>query len=141
MVSSTTAGAAATQESDTSSGRALNTSTTDKILAHIRENRRVYIGNLPKPLDGHTSDLEIRDLFRDFRVEAVSRVLAPSEEVHGSKYYAFVDLYTAEDAANAIEKLDGIKMWGTELAVNMASGRPKKALKALSRQNQERFST
>ena len=101
----------------------------------------MYIGNLPKPLDGHTSDLEIRDLFRDFRVEAVSRVLCLSEEVHGSKYYTFVDLYTAEDAAGAIEKLDGIKMWGTELAVNMASGRPKKALKALSRQNQERSST
>jgi RNA recognition motif-containing protein len=115
-----------------------NVALTNDILAPMREHRRIYVGNLPKPLDNYTSDLELRGLFRDFDVEAVSKVLSPSEElVDRSKYYAFVDLRNAEEAAKAVKNLDGIKMWGTELVVNVASGRPRKALKAMGLQSLE----
>ena len=126
------------QHVETGNDRTPNVALTNNILAPMREHRRIYVGNLPKPLDNHTSDLELRDLFRGFDVEAVSKVLSPSEElVHRSKYYAFVDLRNAEEAAKAVKNLDGVRMWGTELVVSVASGRPRKALKAMGRQNLE----
>ncbi|KAF1940582.1 hypothetical protein EJ02DRAFT_226190 [Clathrospora elynae] len=48
------------------------------LLAPIREHRRVYVGNPPKPVNSHASDLEIRDLFKEFDIEAASKVKWPN---------------------------------------------------------------
>ncbi|KAH7083347.1 hypothetical protein BKA63DRAFT_151319 [Paraphoma chrysanthemicola] len=44
------------------------------LLAHVKEDRRLFVGCLPRPVDNHSSDLEIREVFQGFRVEAVSKV-------------------------------------------------------------------
>ncbi|KAF1923136.1 uncharacterized protein M421DRAFT_9919 [Didymella exigua CBS 183.55] len=53
----------------------------NNVLAPTREKRRVHVGNLPKPLDYDTSNLEIRDLFRGFYVESVSTFLGPGRDM------------------------------------------------------------
>jgi hypothetical protein len=52
-------------------------STAADLLVPIRENRRVYVGGLAKPLNNYASDVEIRSLSGGFEVEAVSKVKWP----------------------------------------------------------------
>jgi len=89
----------------------------------IHQNCRVYLGGLPKPLDQHTSDLEIRTLFETFAVEAVSKVKSPSgstSHVHGNQWYAFVDFSSEEEAERAVKQLDGTERWGGKLSVHLS---------------------
>jgi hypothetical protein len=93
---------------------------------------------LPKPTDNHTSDLEIRELFKGFQVEAVSKVKWPGSESqpkHG--WYAFVDLSTAAEAQRAMNQMRGIEKWGGNLTVNIASGTPKKVLDTMQRKEEQ----
>jgi RNA recognition motif-containing protein len=100
----------------------------------MRENRRLCVGNLPEPLDNHTSDLELRNLFRDYKVKTVSKVISPGRELaDGSKWYVFIDFCNSEEAERAARNLNGVKMWGTRFVVEVASGRPRKALDAEDR--------
>lgn len=82
------------------------------------EEWRVYVGGLPKPTNNQMSDLEIRELFRDFNVQAVSNFNWPHEK-HGrySAYHAFVHLELAKELRRAVRILDGIKKWGGTIAV------------------------
>lgn len=103
--------------------------TTDNVLAPSRERRRVYVGNLPKPLNYYTSNLEVRDLFRDFEVEAVSKLLGPGREMGSdSRWYAFVDLRSADDATRAVNTLNGKRTWGRIVEVRRVGGAHRKAL-------------
>jgi hypothetical protein len=78
-------------------------STAADLLAPIRENRRVYLGGLIKPLNNHASDLGIRSLFGGFEVEAVSKVKWPErDKMCDGSWYAFVDFRSAEDAQRAV---------------------------------------
>jgi hypothetical protein len=87
------------------------------------------VGNLPKPLDYHTSNLETRDLFRDLKVILVSELLGSGRELGSdSRWYVFVDLSSAEEATKAVNTLSGIRMWSRNIEVNTASGVPRKAL-------------
>ncbi|KAL6707702.1 hypothetical protein ACN47E_003823 [Coniothyrium glycines] len=100
------------------------TSLEDPVLP-IREKRRLFVGNLPRPVDHHASDTEIREIFHGFYVEAVSKVKWPS---HGRSqeqaWYAFVDLTSSEEAQRAIRQLDGAEMFGEELVVRLATSAP-----------------
>lgn len=92
----------------------------------IHQNRRVYLGGLPKPLDQHTSDLEIRTLFETFAVKAVSKVKSPSgstSHVHDNQWYAFVDFSSEEEAERAVKQLDGTENWGRKLSVHLSRRR------------------
>ncbi|ORX93313.1 hypothetical protein BCR34DRAFT_499980 [Clohesyomyces aquaticus] len=78
--------------------------------------RRVFVDGLPKPMNQHTADVQIRNLFSGFAVEAVSKVKSPSEwatniPVDKRRYYAFVDLRSAEDAEAAVKLLDGREVY------------------------------
>ena len=113
------------------------TSTTDLLLP-VQESRRLYVGGLPKPIDNHASDLEIRDLFKDFDVEAVSKVKSPKWELlRGYGWYAFVDLTSAEEAARAIAQLNGLDMWGGYVTVKLANGSPNKVLETIATEERE----
>jgi len=94
----------------------------------VQGNRRLYVGGLPKPLDQHTSDAEIRALFRDFNVEDVSKVKSPRVSVKGKSgnhFYAFVDFATQEEAEAAVSKVNGLVAFGGRLRVSMASSMPR----------------
>jgi len=84
---------------------------------------RVYVGNLPRPVDNHMSDLEIRDLFKDFAVLAVSKVNWPrGDTTPTGQRYAFVDLANNEEAKRATAQLHGLNMWGHRLVVKVVTG-------------------
>lgn len=99
---------------------------TAELLEPTSEGRRLWVGGLPKPLDQHTSDLELRDLFRGFGVRAVSKVKSPVGDLNmragGNGWYAFVDFESAEEAGRAVEKIDGREMWGGKVRVSVAVG-------------------
>ncbi|KAF1911297.1 hypothetical protein BDU57DRAFT_524337 [Ampelomyces quisqualis] len=95
----------------------------------LQENRRLYVGGLPRPVDNHASDLEIRDIFRGFDVESVSKVQWPRREgTRGNAWYAFVDVSTAEEARRARGVLNGTQLWGGTITVNLARGSPGQVL-------------
>jgi hypothetical protein len=77
---------------------------------------RIRIDNLPKPLDQHSSDLEIRALFhsREIEVENISKVKSPENVVYkgGNQWFAFVDLAEGEDVERAVRLADGMERWG-----------------------------
>ena len=93
---------------------------------HLRqpalEGRRLYVGGLSKPLDTLTSDTELRELFKDFKVVGVSKVKSPRESHRpGNHFYAFVDLESKEEAENAIKRLNDTMVFGKRLRVNLAT--------------------
>ncbi|KAF2182962.1 hypothetical protein K469DRAFT_711318 [Zopfia rhizophila CBS 207.26] len=98
------------------------------LLDPVREERRLYVGGLPKPLDQHTSDAEIRKLFADFNIEAVSKVKSPPESLKhkpGNGYYVFVDFSCKEEARAAARATDGQMALGGKLRVNFARSVPR----------------
>jgi RNA recognition motif-containing protein len=93
---------------------------------HLRqpsvEGRRLYVGGLSKPLDTLTSDTELRELFKDFKVVGVSKVKSPRENHRpGNHFYAFVDLESNEEAEEAAKRLNGTMAFGQRLKVNLAT--------------------
>ena len=76
------------------------------------EGRRLYVGRLSKRSGQHTVDLEMRDLFDGFDLQAVSKIIPPHPSKRtesGDHHYCFVDLPTAQEAENAMRLLDGKK--------------------------------
>lgn len=98
----------------------------NKNMTTIREKRRIYMGSLLKPLDCHASSLKLHELFRDFALELVSKLLGLVREME-----SYPRWYTSVDFRSAIHILDKTRMWGMELEVAMAGGVPKKALEQI----------
>ena len=74
-----------------------------------REGRRLYVGGLPPILSRPMLNELMRDLFRDYPIEAVSKIIWPHPSTWnkpGEHYYCFVDLPTAEMAEQAAQSLD-----------------------------------
>ncbi|KAF2217596.1 hypothetical protein CERZMDRAFT_22015, partial [Cercospora zeae-maydis SCOH1-5] len=72
--------------------------------------KRVYVGGLPQLPDQQTLEAEIRSLFAGYEVQAVSKLISPHSingNDTGSSNYCFVDLATAEQAADAVRCLNG----------------------------------
>jgi hypothetical protein len=108
------------------------------LLIPVQEQRRLFIGGLPRPTDSHASDLEIREVFKDFTVEAMSKVKSPTKKsLCANIWYAFIDLMTAEEAQRAIRQLHGVKMWGGNIRVNLAKRNPSKVLEAIAREREQ----
>ncbi|KAF2830526.1 hypothetical protein CC86DRAFT_162590 [Ophiobolus disseminans] len=115
------------------------TTASADLLIPVQENRRLYVGGLPKPVDNHTTDLEIRELFKDFEVEAVSKVNSRNRELlRENGWYVFVDLESAEEAERAMAQMNGIVRWDGNIKVNLANGNLTKMLETIAKEKQER---
>lgn len=78
--------------------------------APAMENRRLYVGGLPQIAHQYTLNAEMVELFNGYDIQAVSKLIWPHESKQnepGSHFYAFVDLATAEEAADAFCVLNG----------------------------------
>jgi hypothetical protein len=107
----------------------------------VRENRRLRVGGLPTATDNHNTDLGIRDVFKDFVVEAVSKVgpVIDQEVDAGRGWYAFVDVESAEERKRAIAQLDGTKRWGGGVAVGLAGGVPGDVLRTVGEEERRKI--
>lgn len=79
-------------------------------IAPMKECRRLYVGGLPQIRNQASLNAEMRVLFQTRTIEAVSKIISPSEarrQHPGSHYFCFVDLSTKEEAKSAIAALDG----------------------------------
>lgn len=75
-----------------------------------QEGRRLYVGGLPRIPNQDACNLEMRELFAGYEIQAVSKIVAPhpsTQDKPGSYHYCFVDLPSAAEAACAAEALDG----------------------------------
>ncbi|KAL3490241.1 hypothetical protein BJX62DRAFT_142466 [Aspergillus germanicus] len=89
------------------------------------QGRRLRISGLPKPSTQVYMNQKLREFFKDFVVEAISKTICPhysDRRAPETPHYAFVDFATAEEAARAIEKLDGaVGPWGTIMRLTPAN--------------------
>ncbi|KAI6829198.1 hypothetical protein KC332_g5337 [Hortaea werneckii] len=79
-------------------------------IAPMEENRRLYVGGLPQIRNQGSLNAEMRVLFQSRPIEAVSKIISPSEAKRqhpGFHYFCFVDISSAADAKSAIAALDG----------------------------------
>ncbi|KAK5137581.1 hypothetical protein LTR08_007876 [Meristemomyces frigidus] len=78
--------------------------------APMDEGRCVYVGGLPQVPNQDSLNAEMRVLFQGWNIEAVSKIIPPSEykrHLSGSHHYCFVDLSNERDVHDAIAALDG----------------------------------
>jgi len=84
-------------------------------------NSKIYIGNL----SFNTSEAELRDAFGAFGT--LTDVFVPTDRETGRpRGFAFVTFSTAEESAQAIEKMNGTELDGRALTVNEA--KPKESM-------------
>ncbi|RMY76744.1 hypothetical protein D0864_09582 [Hortaea werneckii] len=79
-------------------------------IAPTEESRRLYVGGLPQVRNQGSLNAEMRVLFQSRPIEAVSKIISPSEAKRqhpGFHYFCFVDISSAADAKSAIAALDG----------------------------------
>ncbi|KAI9092641.1 hypothetical protein DFS34DRAFT_561738, partial [Phlyctochytrium arcticum] len=85
------------------------------------EGRRLFVAGLPRMDSQLVADGEVRKLFHEFPVEAISKVISPPETDKNkeiiNKRYVFVDLPSAEIAQQAIKALDKTYRWGARIKV------------------------
>lgn len=85
----------------------------------VTEERRLYVGGLPRFPDQFTCKLKMKELFQGYSVEAVSKPISPHPSFKAdprNHYYCFVDLATTEEIDKAIAELDGIEMFNWNLS-------------------------
>ncbi|KAI9148948.1 Protein NAM8 [Paramyrothecium foliicola] len=83
---------------------------------------RVFVGGLGKMINQVENDRELRAIFEDFKVVAVSKRITPHESTRakpGKHHYAFVDLESKEEVDAAIAALNGRAWRGSRLKVQM----------------------
>jgi cold-inducible RNA-binding protein len=86
-----------------------------------REKATVYVGNLP----WRTTEDDLAQLFRDVGPVVDARII--QDPISGrSRGYGFVELARAEDAARAVEQLDGKEFNGRVLIVSAAHPKPQR---------------
>ena len=99
--------------------------TPEQLDGAVKEGRRLYIGGLPRFTDQEDTNLQMKELFKDFQLEVVSKLLSSQEAKRykqGNHYYCFVDLSSTEEASAAIQALDGLEKWGWNIKVDRSSG-------------------
>ncbi|MEN0060435.1 MAG: RNA-binding protein [Bdellovibrio sp.] len=77
--------------------------------------KKIYIGNLSYSMD----DQSLADLFSQYGEVESARIVIDRESGR-SKGFAFVEMATDDDAATAIEKLNGTEQMGRNLNVSEA---------------------
>ncbi|KAI0205574.1 hypothetical protein F4808DRAFT_238258 [Astrocystis sublimbata] len=91
--------------------------------------KRLYVGGLPRMLDQATNFSEMTELFKDFKLEAISKRVSAHEstrELPGRHDYCFVDFSTSEEAREALESLNNTVFRGEPIRVSPAKGRSNK---------------
>ena len=83
-------------------------------------NNKLYVGNLPY----QTTEAELRELFARAGTVTEARVITEGGSGR-SKGFGFVEMETPEQAAQAIEQLNGTELAGRALTV--AEARPPKS--------------
>ena len=80
---------------------------------------RLFVGNL----DFGTDEAELRDLFTEGGYTVVSATVVKDRDTGRPRGFGFVELAGPEEAAKAMEALDGAEFAGRELRVNPADQR------------------
>ncbi|KAI4260717.1 MAG: hypothetical protein LQ352_000109 [Teloschistes flavicans] len=93
--------------------------------------RRVFVGRLPRMPDHHTVNEDVRHMFRDYNVEAVSKVIVPESPAFGDRRaynhrYLFVDFSSADEAQHAVKEFNGRMAWGVKIRVQSSSSSSRK---------------
>ena len=73
------------------------------------EGRRVYVGGLPQIPNQDSLNVEMRELFSDWNIQAVSKIISPNEtkrHLPGSQHYCFIDFPTAQEAQDAVRRMN-----------------------------------
>jgi cold-inducible RNA-binding protein len=78
----------------------------------------IYVGNLPF----NTGDSDLRDLFSQVGAVISARVIT-DRETSRSRGFGFVEMSSAEEAKQAIQRFHGYNMGGRDLTVNEAKPR------------------
>lgn len=100
----------------------------------------MFLGGIPRFENQADCNTQVRDLFKDFNVQAIAKIHpfynnrnaddldSFSDNTTSTKHYTFVDLSTAQEAQTAIAQLDGTQAWGAPIKVQLSksqSGRLK----------------
>lgn len=98
------------------------TDAPDHWKGYSEQGRRLFVGGLPPMPPHHTVDNEIRELFKGYSVEAVSKVIIPQAPAFGdpkawNHRYLFVDFSTSEEANHAAKATNGRQAWGVKIRV------------------------
>ncbi|KAI0452944.1 RNA-binding domain-containing protein [Xylaria acuta] len=91
--------------------------------------KRLYVGGLPRMHDQATNFAEMTELFKDFKLEAISKRVSAHEstrDLPGRHDYCFVDFSTPEEAKEAMELLNGVSFREGPIKVSAAKGRSNK---------------
>jgi RNA recognition motif-containing protein len=90
----------------------------------IEAGRRLYVGNLPRFSTQAEQNIGIRDLFKDYDVEVISKMVLPHQGFRNpiKSRYCFVDLKSRQDANAAIAGLNRIEKWNCVLDVSRSNG-------------------
>jgi len=80
---------------------------------------RLFVGNLPFD----TNEMDLRDLFAQMGTVVEVKVVT-DRETGRPRGFAFVEMASAQEAASAIEQLNGRDLGGRTLKVNEAEARP-----------------
>ncbi|KAL2068501.1 hypothetical protein VTL71DRAFT_14838 [Oculimacula yallundae] len=89
------------------------------------EGRRLYIGRLPRFKHQPEAHDEIRQLFKGYNIQTISKPISAHESTKdfpGNHNYIFVDLGSAEEAKIAAQKIDRFYKWGGNLKVSISKG-------------------
>ena len=79
-------------------------------------NKRLFIAGLPWGV----KDSDLAEIFSIYGRVTYFRVIV-DRETNKSKGYGFIEFETVEDAKIAIEKADGMEVWGRKIIVKMAN--------------------
>ncbi|KAK0446669.1 hypothetical protein EV421DRAFT_211317 [Armillaria borealis] len=95
---------------------------SDHWEGYAAQGRRLYVGRLPTMASHRVVNENIRELFRGFQLEAVSKMISPPVHRPGPRnhFYVFVDFASAAEAGQAAAKLDGTLAFGGRIRVNRA---------------------
>ncbi|KAK0217985.1 ribonucleoprotein [Armillaria fumosa] len=95
---------------------------SDHWEGYAAQGRRLYVGGLPTMASHRVVNENIRELFRGFQLEAVSKMISPPVHRPGPRnhFYVFVDFASAAEAGQAAAKLDGTLAFGDRIRVSRA---------------------
>lgn len=91
----------------------------------IKESRRLNVGGLPRFPDQPTTNMKMRELFKDYDVEVVSKLRSAPDslkEAAGNQYHCFVDLRTKAEADHAVSALNETDRFNWDITVTKWEG-------------------
>jgi len=83
---------------------------------------RLFVGNLSY----NTTEMDLRDVFANLG-DVVEVKVVTDRDSGRPRGFAFVEMSSAQEAASAIEQLNGRELGGRTLNVNEAAARPPRA--------------